>query len=88
MDFHQSKSYVAIPYKAPFSYKSRLFHQKAAQQGRDRVTHSAITGGNYSKIQYHSQQFTRHHYGNTCDCAEYKDKVMGHIWTSHIHRPL
>ena len=51
------------------------------------MTHSAITGSSCSKIQFHSQQSTRHYCGNKCGCAEYKDRVMGHIWTSHIHRP-
>ena len=65
-----------------------FFIRVAAQQGRDRAMHSVITGGSYSKIQFHSQQPTRHYCGNTCGCTEYKDKVVGHIWNSHIHRSL
>ena len=64
-----------------------FFTRVATQQGKDGAMHSAITGRSCSKIQFHSQQPTRHYCVNTCGCAEYQDRIMGHIWTSHIHRP-
>ena len=78
---------MATLYKTPFPYTSGLSYQNDSTVGRRQ---SDTLSNHRKQLQQDTiSQPTAYQtlLWNKCGCAEYKDRVMGYIWTSHNHRP-